>query len=117
MRIQVPPNNKCPEWEDKIPPERESEYRAVVDGLSSAVYDIACREVITLDHIRRWHHQLFTAFVPLDYYAGYFRNDNADGRICMGGTVHVAGVAGALPGQINPLMDDLLKRTRNDIAR
>lgn len=80
----------CPIWD-------EYQSRDHLDGCADFVWTQACDDMThgrpLSDSIRGWHNGLFSSDVPLDYYAGNFRQNDSS-RICLGVNVAV----GDLPG-------------------
>lgn len=97
MTTTSPPSaGSCPDWVEDVPPARVDEFKQRLAFvyqrmLSSATVDPEfVRETITLF----WHGSLFADFVPLDYYAGNFRQPDP-ARPCLAQNVAVGPIPGS----------------------
>lgn len=63
----------CPPWDDRIPDDRLSEFKALLDRVQREIFSSAAERILNDSDACRWHRTLFHRFVPLDYYAGNFR--------------------------------------------
>src|SRR6516162_6069573 len=84
----------CPEWVEDIPADREHEFRGVAQDAIVHTINAAQHNMLASDLLKTLHWMLFERFVPRDYYAGNFRQDDAT-RPCLGKPVTVDGVDGA----------------------
>jgi fido (protein-threonine AMPylation protein) len=107
--------NVCPDWDDAIPSSLSDEFqksllRAVeeVQGAASQPF----REYWT----KWWHYNVFGQFVPLSYYAGNYRQENAKFP-CLAVNVHVSGVLGHEFSQVQESMSELEAKTRTSFAQ
>jgi len=78
----------CPDWSQ---PESDSRLPSVALGMSEVTRFIGRRAgslIINHGNIRSWHEAVFKNAVPLSYYAGNYRCDNA-ARPCLGQNVSV----------------------------
>jgi fido (protein-threonine AMPylation protein) len=71
------------------------------------VAQTAALELISVRTLRLMHQILFAAFVPLDYYAGNFRQNDA-ARPCLGIDVGVGAIAGANFHLVSAKVDQLV---------
>lgn len=88
---------ECPDWDDVIPQGREPVFLCDLESALRSVSQCG-HEIVNCNEICEWHYLLFRNVVPLDYYAGHFRQDSPD-KVCLACDVEVAGVPGA-PFQI-----------------
>ena len=82
----------CPEWTENIPSTNEPAFRSTLD----VVHQLVARAASDLidGHVPQvWHAILFQRFVPLNYYAGNYRQESVD-LPCLAVNVAVAGVPG-----------------------
>ena len=89
----VPLVGDCPPWDARIPVDRLSEFKALLNQVQQEILASAGTGLIGDDVVRRWHRTLFHPFVPLGYYAGNFRQA-VPGRPCLQADVEVGGVSG-----------------------
>eukprot|EP00913_Durusdinium_trenchii_P019516 g18346.t1 len=106
----------CPDWDEDIPPERIDEFATELRAVIHVVQEVACKELLSVAEIRRWHRSLFKQFVPLEYYAGEFRQQHAT-RICLAVDVSVGGVAGYRYHDVSAAMNSAIEDCRKQIAR
>jgi len=69
----VPLIGSCPAWTGDIPQALIPQFKTLVGQVHQDILRFAARQLITSDELKQWHSQLFSAFVPLDYYAGNYR--------------------------------------------
>jgi fido (protein-threonine AMPylation protein) len=84
----------CPDWSQ---PESESRLPSVALGMAEVTRFLQkqCKSlIINHGHIRDWHLRVFKDAVPLSYYAGNYRCDNA-ARPCLGAPVSIGAYAGS----------------------
>ena len=100
----------CPEWLDDVPVERRALHKEALAAAYQQVCSDAASTVIDVSGPRLWHHVMFRCVVPLDYYAGNFRQDDP-GRVCLGLDVGVDGLPGypfaSVPSAMQRLVDDV----------
>lgn len=85
---------QCPDWVEDIPASERDEFAKRLASIFEVVRESACQSLLGERDILAWHLSLFQGFVPLDYYAGNFRQDDPK-RPCLGRPVNVAGVLGS----------------------
>jgi fido (protein-threonine AMPylation protein) len=105
----------CPPWADDIPANRENEFAAIVRTAIALAIASARTELLSGGAVKYWHLTLFESFVPVDYYAGNFRQDDA-ARPCLGTPVSVGGINGAAFQDVLNRMDRLLENLRISIG-
>lgn len=67
----------CPPWNDEISHKDQPRYDAAAGLCYAIIGNIAKRRILALSDIRTLHRELFSEFVPIDYYAGNFRQRHA----------------------------------------
>jgi len=103
----------CPPWDGEI----DSNDNRFVQAQRTVRQDISKRcqqSLIESKDLRRWHRTLFSSFVPLDYYAGYYRQNDLD-RPCLGIDVHIANITGAPFKIVHECMNRLIDNFRNHL--
>jgi fido (protein-threonine AMPylation protein) len=85
--------NDCPKWSQEVPAAYARQFSALVRKVYARVAKDAATRIIDSQTPMRWHRALFRDFVPLDYYAGNFRQDDP-ARPCLGQDVQVGGESG-----------------------
>lgn len=88
------PSSLCPCWSKDSPDDNIDAYRSGLEQALGIVRQAARRPPLDDEAIKLLHSLMFSAIVPLDYYAGNFRCDDAR-RICLGVNVQVGGIEGA----------------------
>lgn len=83
----------CPQWSDDILRPQQAEFLIVLRNVYGSVAHCAGRRILDDDSIRNLHGDLFRKFVPLDYFAGNYRQNDSR-RICLGINVNVGGITG-----------------------
>lgn len=89
----------CPEWVADIPTSQEAEFAELARALIEDIKQTARQQIIGLAAVRDWHRTLFERYVPLDYYAGNFRQVTA-GMICLERLAWVGGKPASLPESV-----------------
>jgi fido (protein-threonine AMPylation protein) len=89
----VPLIGGCPTWNDDISIDRIAEFKLGLSEVQQELLSAAARGLIAPEDIKGWHARLFTAFVPIGYYAGNFRCDDAE-MPCLKINVQVESVLG-----------------------
>lgn len=81
----------CPEWSgDGKREASKGRYYILVKQINHS----ATTRLISSDQVRQWHRHLFESDVPLAYYAGNYRQNNAE-MPCLAQRVYVRGIPGA----------------------
>lgn len=84
----------CPNWAEDIPPDRLWEFAVALFAVLGEVTAMSRTGLPSLGALEFWHRILFERFVPVDYYAGNVRQDDAN-RLCLGINVEVDSIQGA----------------------
>jgi fido (protein-threonine AMPylation protein) len=109
-----PYTGNCPEWSSDGPETREGTFRASVAAAYRAAAAAAKRRIADSPTCRDWHRTLFTHHVPLDYYAGNYRQIDPL-RPCLQTDVRVEGTPGApyqtVVSEMERLFDHLRRYT------
>src|SRR4029079_17611590 len=112
----TPSGPDCPVWERDIRADQEREFSAALRAAIGSVDQTALLAYPTVQVILDWHRTLFRQFVPLEYYAGNFRQDDPR-RICLGVPVFVGGIEGTLFQVVIRRMDNLTRNTATTFAQ
>lgn len=107
--------NRCPPWNAQVTSDREPRLVRAADLAYHDVQNRASRSLISFDDPRSWHFRMFWWHVPLDYYAGNYRQ-NDPSRPCLGVNVHVDGVAGSDYRQVLSDLRTLIADIRNELS-
>jgi fido (protein-threonine AMPylation protein) len=106
----------CPKWErswdDSI---SASTLTCQVGNAYKEAIANAKSKIIELDDIKRWHRIMFEGLVPLDEYAGDFRQDDST-RPCLGKNVGVGSIPGEEFHRVIYSMESLIVQIRESIA-
>ena len=103
----------CPAWEhDSV---RGAAFRRAVREVYSAMVRSAALSPLRLEDPAAWHGGLFRDFVPLDYYAGNYRQLDPQ-RICLAKDVLVGGNPGVPYRQVVPRLAGLIAWHRGELA-
>jgi len=101
----------CSWWDDQNP--TPDQLKAIVLGMDEVhAFIISRARNYLLNHgdLKTWHRKLFRHVVPVDYYAGNYRNVDP-ARPCLSWDVQVSGVLGPIAGlpfvQVPSAMQDL----------
>src|SRR5436190_23548472 len=105
----------CPRWSDDAPEARTAAHESSAVAAYRLVWESAARRMLGREHPLEWHHQMFAEQVPLDYYAGNYRQDDSV-RICLGVNVSVGGLAGAHFKVVLPQIQQLFSEARQHMA-
>ncbi len=109
----------CPSWSSDGPASREGSFRKSCENAYRAVEATALNKIADAQDCQDWHYTMFSSHVPLDYYAGNFRQVDAS-RPCLQVNVEVEGVAGespeCVPLEVNNVFD-LLRRNLASLER
>lgn len=97
--MNVPLVGGCPEWDDEIPAHRLDEFNRLLRAVYQDVRQSAARTLINRGTPCDWHRALFAGFVPINYYAGNYRQVYHLWP-CLAKDVEVAGIPGC-PHQLN----------------
>ena len=116
--INVPLVGSCPTWSDEIPPGRITEFRGLIDHVHQNILVSASNSLITPYDLRSWHSSLFSPFVPLHYYAGYFRGIDRN-RPCLEQNVYIpsSGATGCDYAAVQAEMDFCSKMVLDDFSK
>jgi fido (protein-threonine AMPylation protein) len=106
----------CPEWNAEIPPGQQRDFAEGVRQALVWVTESAAQELLSTRTFRLWHLALFRKCVPVDYYAGNFRQDDA-ARPCLGLNVKVGPNPGADFSTVLVRMEKLASDLRISISR
>lgn len=90
----MPSETDCPEWFEDIPTSREGEFQARLTTAFDRIETFLRHRCPLESDVRELHRILFEDFVPVDYYAGNFRQDNDDLK-CLSVNVQVGAKPGA----------------------
>lgn len=102
----------CPPWDNN---NESGALESIVSGLA-AFQKFAARNakshILTHGDIKTWHQNIFQKAVPVPYYAGHFRSDDAKHPcLAVNVTVGAGGPSGApysdVPGLMRALSDDM----------
>lgn len=108
--------NGCPEWSGEIPPAKEAGFRHAVRRVYREVATTAAHRIVDDTVPARWHMVLFRDVVPLDYYAGNYRQDDRK-RPCLGVSIEIGGVQGSLYQLVPTSMARLFDTVRSALIR
>jgi fido (protein-threonine AMPylation protein) len=86
--------HQCPEWSGEGAERRSPEAKAAAGEAYRITATLAQRQMISPEDTRTLHRVMFEGRVPLDYYAGNFRQDDPT-QPCLAKNVGVAGVPGS----------------------
>ncbi len=86
--------SNCPDWSTDGPETREGNFRRSSADAYRAVQAAARRKMVDSPMCCGWHRTMFVHHVPLDYYAGNYRQVDPS-RPCLEKNVEVSGIAGA----------------------
>ena len=106
----------CPQWTDDVPAEKSREFLSAVRAAYHQVAPTASSVVLDINAPQKWHGILFRDFVPLDYYAGNYRQHDSS-RICLGINIRVAGVPGSPFRRVRQDLATLLGQLRVTLAQ
>lgn len=84
---------RCPQWNDEILPNQRGRFATAVARAYEHLARVAARALLTEQSLRVWHRTLFRDIVPLDCYAGNYRQDD-NTRPCLKQDVEVDGIRG-----------------------
>lgn len=96
----------CPPW---VLPESDSAVPSVAAGLidfQKFVYKNSQKHILNHGDLKTWHGKIFKGVVPIHYYAGNYRSEDAH-QPCLQQDVNVAGRNGAPYAQVPLLMRNL----------
>ena len=117
MTMAVPLQGcSCPPWQVDGPETREGAFRDSVRAAYIALDVSARRKMVDSAACRNWHRQMFKSHVPLDYYAGNYRQIDVQ-RPCLDVNVEVAGIRGFPPGRVIFEMEQLFTDLPRQLAR
>jgi fido (protein-threonine AMPylation protein) len=105
----------CPAWKDEIPPGQIADFFVVLRATYATIRIRAAQKVLDDTEIRAWHKALFNKLVPLNYYAGEFRQHDPH-RICLGIDVAVGRVPGCPFRHVIRYMVALTESLRVELA-
>lgn len=109
------PGRGCPPWIDDT--EHTSPKFAALGRQVLNRVVAECRSACPdLANIKSWHRALFADYVPLDYYAGEFRQLDIK-RPCLANEVYVNGRQGFPFIDVLPAMSSFSLRLRREVAR
>ena len=103
----------CPKWVDQG--RDDPQFRLAVRSAYQQVAAGAARLIIDSDHICLWHRMMFRVFVPLDYYAGSYRQQNP--RLpCLAVDVEVGNIRGTPYAAVPQATELMLAAVRSTIT-
>ncbi len=106
----------CPnwdaDWDSRI--DKEAFKRNACLSYKKAM-ESAKSKVVEIDDVKRWHHIMFRGLVPLSYYAGNFRQNDAL-RPCLGIDVEIGMHLGDSFDVVIRNIEALFARTRESIS-
>lgn len=108
--------HECPEWGGAIPRALRRQFDASVAALYQHVALVASTRIIDSRECRAWHSRLFSDVVPIDYYAGNFRQHDLS-RPCLGVDRAVGSLQGASFHFVPDRCENLFESVRREIAR
>lgn len=82
----------CLQWHDTDEHASPECFKTITEVVRRACDEARARPPST-ENVRSWHRQAFQSVVPIDYYAGHFRQDDPS-RVCLGQNVEVGGFPG-----------------------
>jgi fido (protein-threonine AMPylation protein) len=98
----------CPDWRDDAP--RDAHFKAAVSRAYRQVAVSVGSRMVSSGDPSQWHRTVFEGRVPLDYYAGNYRQNDPH-RPCLARDVSIGGIAGSayqsVIAEITLLFDDL----------
>ena len=105
----------CPSWSSDGPDTREGSFRQSCASAYRAVQASALKHIAEASDGQEWHSIMFRSHVPLDYYAGHFRQIDAS-RPCLQVNVHVGGIAGETPERVWQEVNKMFESLRRNLA-
>lgn len=106
---------KCPKWSDDREERHKAEFRSAVKQTYQTVSRHARTGIADCDNVRIWHLAMFKSVVPLNYYAGNFRQDDSK-RPCLRVQVAVGSISALRFQEVVEAMDDLMTELRQHIV-
>lgn len=91
--------SKCPPWSADGPSTRDGAFHQACRAAYQSVGRCAIKKIVNSGDCRSWHLTMFSSCVPLDYYAGNFRQVDPL-RPCLRINVQVAGIRGETPERV-----------------
>ncbi|HYG74226.1 MAG TPA: Fic family protein [Planctomycetota bacterium] len=107
--------HKCPDWSDDSKEREKAAFRVASKQVYRLVESSASHQLLTQEAVRSWHRLLFKDIVPLDYYAGNFRQVSSE-RPCLNGYAEIAGRFGSPPHLVTKHMQTLVLGLRAHVA-
>jgi len=107
---------ECPKW---VSAESNEQLISVVRGLDQFrrfISGAAATHILLHDDLKEWHEKIFHDVVPLPYYAGHYRCDDAK-LPCLAIDVQIGSLPGALYQQVPRLMHELSLEIQDAIRR
>lgn len=104
----------CPEWIESAA-ERSLETRARISQILTEIIDKECLRLPELDMVRSWHRAIFHDSVPLNYYAGNFRDNDPDQPCLQIYEVVVGGVSGTPCLEVIPAVENFVEIFRRRV--
>ncbi len=91
--------SKCPPWSADGPSTRDGAFHQACRAAYQSVGNCAIKKIVNSGDCCGWHRTMFSSRVPLDYYAGNFRQIDPS-RPCLRINVQVAGIPGETPERV-----------------
>ena len=108
--------NKCPPWSSDGPETRDGSFRQSCANAYQAVQKNASKKIADAADCCGWHKIMFELQVPLDYYAGNFRQIDPS-RPCLQINVQVGGIAGFTPDCVLAQVNTMFLNLRAELAK
>ncbi len=115
MTIEQSLVSACPDWSSDGPATREGSFRDSVAAAYRLVEQAAGNHAVRSEECCQWHKAMFARHVPLDYYAGNYRQVDPR-RPCLNVNVEVAGQPGEAAANVPDAMQLLFDQTGRPLA-
>ena len=107
--------NNCPDWSSDGPETREGNFLVSYAATCHTMEASARCEIVNSTKCCLWHATMFASQVPLDYYAGNYRQVDPS-RPCLQMDVAVAGIRGESYHNVAREMELLFDRFRQQVS-
>lgn len=105
----------CPTWPDTVPDRANQEFTKQVAAVQARACGDIRAGVLRAGHLEDWHERMFRRWVPLEYYAGNFRQRHKL-KPCLEQNVSVGGTEGSDFKQVHRNIQAMLTELRDDLA-
>lgn len=105
----------CPPWYADGPQTRDGVFRQSCADAYRQAQAMALSKIVQASDCKQWHKIMFATQVPLEYYAGNFRQVDADWP-CLNVSVNVAGIQGEAASDVISETDKLFANMQSHLS-